>query len=268
LLPHSFTNYVSNNDATCTKDGTKTAKCDNCDATETVTDEDTATGHTAVTDPAVKSTCTEPGLTEGSHCSVCGEFLTAQEEVPATGHSFTPWTSDGQGSHDRHCLNCGFDGSVACALTEVPQADPQADPDRVCPICGYRETDENLLPLEGVKAVEGMPHGELAVFITTPEEEDRLLSIAFQSGGALVQPDGKVRVRLSVTLLELFGLSLADAGDGPALPESFGLALICPDAAEIPVECAIVEGEIEFVLDFAPDDTKYPALFLRILLNP
>lgn len=36
-LPHSFTNYVYNNNATTTKDGTETAKCDNCDATHTRT---------------------------------------------------------------------------------------------------------------------------------------------------------------------------------------------------------------------------------------
>lgn len=36
---HSFTNYVSNNDATYEADGTKTAKCDNCDATDTRTAE-------------------------------------------------------------------------------------------------------------------------------------------------------------------------------------------------------------------------------------
>ena len=36
---HSFTHYVSNNDATATKDGTKTALCDHgCGATDTVTD--------------------------------------------------------------------------------------------------------------------------------------------------------------------------------------------------------------------------------------
>jgi hypothetical protein len=36
---HSFTNYVSNNDATTEKDGTKTAKCDHgCGQTDTVTD--------------------------------------------------------------------------------------------------------------------------------------------------------------------------------------------------------------------------------------
>ena len=37
-LGHSFTNYVSDNNATLESDGTKTAKCDRCDATDTVTD--------------------------------------------------------------------------------------------------------------------------------------------------------------------------------------------------------------------------------------
>jgi hypothetical protein len=39
LLGHSFTNYVSDNNATDTADGTKTAKCDRCDVTHTVIDE-------------------------------------------------------------------------------------------------------------------------------------------------------------------------------------------------------------------------------------
>lgn len=37
-LGHSFTKYISNNDATCEKDGTKTAKCDRCEEKNTVTD--------------------------------------------------------------------------------------------------------------------------------------------------------------------------------------------------------------------------------------
>ena len=37
-LGHSFTNYVSNNDQTCTSPATSTAKCDRCDETDTVTD--------------------------------------------------------------------------------------------------------------------------------------------------------------------------------------------------------------------------------------
>lgn len=42
---HSFTNYVSDNNATCDKDGTETAKCDDCSAENTKTDAGSATGH-------------------------------------------------------------------------------------------------------------------------------------------------------------------------------------------------------------------------------
>ena len=38
--------------------------------------------HTVVTDPAVEATYDHPGLTEGSHCSVCGEVFVEQQEVP------------------------------------------------------------------------------------------------------------------------------------------------------------------------------------------
>ena len=42
---HSFGEYVSNNDATCASDGTKTAVCSVCGKTDTVTDEGTREGH-------------------------------------------------------------------------------------------------------------------------------------------------------------------------------------------------------------------------------
>ena len=45
-LPHKFTNYVYDNNATCTEDGTKTATCDSCgQAKDTAAAEGTATGH-------------------------------------------------------------------------------------------------------------------------------------------------------------------------------------------------------------------------------
>lgn len=43
--------------------------------------------HTEVTDAAKTATCTETGLTEGSHCSACGEVLVEQKVVPALGHT-------------------------------------------------------------------------------------------------------------------------------------------------------------------------------------
>ena len=38
--------------------------------------------HTVVTDPAVEATYDHPGLTEGSHCSVCGKVIVEQQEIP------------------------------------------------------------------------------------------------------------------------------------------------------------------------------------------
>ena len=44
-------------------------------------------GYTAVVDSTVAPTCTKYGLTEGSHCSVCGEVIVAQDTIAALGHT-------------------------------------------------------------------------------------------------------------------------------------------------------------------------------------
>ena len=72
-------------------------------------------GHTEVIDAAVEATCTESGLTEGKHCSVCDEVLVAQEVVDALGHT------EGEATRENEvAATCGEAGSyesvVYCAV--------------------------------------------------------------------------------------------------------------------------------------------------------
>lgn len=78
--------------AKCTEDGKKIYKCSKCGKVMK-TEKINATGHTPVTDPAVAPTETTDGLTEGSHCGVCGAVLTAQEVIPMRDPTIDTWFS-------------------------------------------------------------------------------------------------------------------------------------------------------------------------------
>ena len=69
----------------CTEQGYTTYSCECGDSY--VADYVDALGHIEETVPAVAPTCTETGLTAGAKCSVCGETLTEQKELPANGHT-------------------------------------------------------------------------------------------------------------------------------------------------------------------------------------
>ncbi len=68
--------------------------------------------HTIIVDSAVAPTCTETGLTEGKHCSVCNEIITAQEIVAALGHTeavdatVAPTCTETGLTEGKHCSVC------------------------------------------------------------------------------------------------------------------------------------------------------------------
>ena len=146
--------------------------------------------HTVVTDPAVPATCTEDGLTKGSHCATCEEILVAQKKVPATGHKAVEdvavnatcqHTGKTAGSH------CSVCGEILVAQEETPIVGHQAvnvagvepsctkygfEPGTQCAFCGITlsgraaiqptgHTPEQVEALEPTCTVNGHEAGEI-----------------------------------------------------------------------------------------------------------
>lgn len=89
---HEYGDFEILKNPTCTEKGQKGKICKKCGKITEKTDIP-ATGHTPVTDPAVAPTETSDGLTEGSHCGVCGAVLQAQEVIPMLDPTIDPWFS-------------------------------------------------------------------------------------------------------------------------------------------------------------------------------
>ena len=110
---HSFTNYVSDGNATCTADGTKTAVCDNgCGETDTIADEGSALNHSFtnyVSDD--NATCTS-NATETAECdNGCGETDTREIPDSMLEHAYEkvviePTCTEG-GCVKYVCIHCG-----------------------------------------------------------------------------------------------------------------------------------------------------------------
>ncbi len=127
-LGHDYADSITT-EASCTKDGVMTYTCSRCG--DVYTENIPATGHTEVKDKAVSATCTKTGLTEGSHCSICGTVIKKQETTAKLGHNYK-WVMDKKadygikGSRHQECTRCGAKGKTeSIAAKSVGRLYPQ-----------------------------------------------------------------------------------------------------------------------------------------------
>ena len=163
-----------------------------------------ATGHKPVTDAAVAATCTETGLTEGSHCSVCNTVLTKQEIIPARGgHEFGSWyvvieaTETTAGEEERRCLYCN-----ATEKRIIPALGTEEDPR-----LHVRDAENEELSFEtsqsGHTLTVTLDYEEAATLLGSTATLKKLLEQGVQIL-ELVTPQGTARVAVA-PLLEAMG---------------------------------------------------------------
>ena len=131
MISHVYTNYVSNGDATCMADGTKTAHCDyGCGATDTVTDRGSRLPHVFVNYVSNEdATCTADG-TKTAHCDYgCGTTDTVTDEGTKIPHVFTDYVSNGDatctadGTKTAHCdYGCGAADTITDKGSMLPHS--------------------------------------------------------------------------------------------------------------------------------------------------
>ena len=120
--------------------------------------------HTPVIDNAVLPSCSQSGLTEGRHCSVCGEIIVPQDKIPPLGHTpvtdskVLPSCSQSGLTEGRHCSVCG---EIIVPQDEIPPLGhtPVTDPAKAptyteygltegkhCSVCGEIIVPQKQIP--------------------------------------------------------------------------------------------------------------------------
>ncbi|MGN0532876.1 MAG: fibronectin type III domain-containing protein [Eubacterium sp.] len=119
---HNVTTYTSDNNATCTEDGTKTGTCTVCNNPVTVQDEGSKLGHDLVeVADAVNATCFSVGWTAGYKCSRC-DYEVRQEEIKMLPHTTKTTTTRATASKDGKIVKTCTVCKKTVSTTVIPKA--------------------------------------------------------------------------------------------------------------------------------------------------
>ena len=127
----------------------------------------TAIPHTEAVDKAVAPTCTETGLTEGKHCSVCSAVLVEQKVVPAKGHievvdkAVEPTCTKTGLTEGKHCSVCSavlVEQEIVPAKGHTEVVDKAVAPTctktgltegKHCSVCNAVLVEQEVVPAKG-----------------------------------------------------------------------------------------------------------------------
>ena len=125
--------------------------------------------HIEVIDEAKAATCTETGLTEGKHCSACGEVIVTQTEIPALGHTKSDWITDKDstctvgGTKHKECTVCHVTletenipvkSHTYESVVTAPTCTTEGYTTHICSVCGDSYVDEKVGALGHTEVID------------------------------------------------------------------------------------------------------------------
>ena len=155
IQSHNYGDWATIQPATCLNNGIQQRFCLDCG--KSFSGIIPALGHNEVIDETVPATCTETGLTEGKHCSHCGEVLVAQQEISELGHNyeFSQFVWDGYTAKavyvcsrdDAHILE--YNAEVTSVVTVTPTCMAGGIRTYIATYSGYADTKQEVLSALG-----------------------------------------------------------------------------------------------------------------------
>ena len=190
---HTFGEWETVTDSTCTATGTKKHTCTGCDYSETGVIEKKA--HTTEHHDRVDPTCTTTGSIEYWQCSVCGKMFSdadcttevANVTLDKLPHSAgTAWEKDTT-YHWHLCVNCESEVMDKAAhtygdwvvITEATESETGLRK-RTCSVCGYEQTEEIGILRFTVTVRNGSGSGEYKSGETVTITADRRSGYTFE----------------------------------------------------------------------------------------
>ena len=190
---HTFGEWETVTDSTCTATGTKKHTCTGCDYSETGVIEKKA--HTTEHHGRIEPTCTTTGSIEYWQCSVCGKMFSdaacttevANVTLDKLPHSAgTAWEKDTT-YHWHLCTSCGsevMDKAVHTYGDWVTVAEATETETglrkRTCSVCGYEQTEEIGILRFTVTVRNGSGSGEYKSGETVTITADRRSGYTFE----------------------------------------------------------------------------------------
>ena len=140
---HKFVEYISDGNATCKEDGTKTATCSACGEKNTVTDVGSKIAHNFGAYTADGNATCESDGTKTATCSVCGAKDTVTDAGSKIAHNFGAYTADSNatcesdGTKTATCSVCGAKGTVTDEGSKLAHTYEKG----ICTACGAEDPE-------------------------------------------------------------------------------------------------------------------------------